>query len=106
MKITKSQLKQIIKEELEKISLEHLGTKPVLDAARKGKEIANRIKELLGSYIEELSHREDLSAQVISASIDKAIHDLFMTMPGRRYRAHGSEKMAEVLGPDASVEHT
>ena len=91
MKMTKSQLQQIIKEEIENLGPNFLAEAmaPQLNFSKITREIQAKVKELMEAYIETLMFRDDVTYGTIDYSIDKAISDLFFEIPKRRRKVHG-----------------
>jgi len=91
MKMTKSQLQQIIKEEIENLDPNLLAEamKPQLNFSKITREIQAKVKELMEAYIETLMFRDDVTYGTMDYSIDKAISDLYLEIPKRRRKVHG-----------------
>jgi len=91
MKMTKSQLQQIIKEEIENLDPNLLAEamKPQLNFSKITREIQAKVKELMEAYMETLMFRGDVTYGTIDYSINKAISDLFFEIPKRRRKVHG-----------------
>ncbi len=92
MKITKSQLQQIIREEIENLGpnfLAEVGTDPQLNFGKITREIQAQVKELMEPFIEALMFRDDITYGTMDYSIKKAISDLYFEIPKRRRKVHG-----------------